>query len=742
MGKFYSDINKINCKYLLEATPFRIDPKVNFLHKLDEDTFFAHLYKTSNKGVNYKENELFDRRVLDALKDVDYEYAKVEMVHIAGYGGCGKTTFVRHLLWKRQKESKFTYEVIDYEGIVTAAEPLLTRVSKRLERYYGQSLILFLKRIAREEIFDMNRFSNALQKISWLAEYLEKENCIDEYCLKKFLKEQIPLFEKMEDFLAYLLTLDFFILLYKQCQTETKDSIIILIDNVDSLSDLHEESMLISAIKDFITNCNFFFGHNLDCQGIFEGKSLKNIIENTKLVFFLTTRIVTIKRYMELYPDLENMYGWNSVFMPEHYYDHRGIINCRVKYYLEKEKDSHSKTIGELLKVKELSEVAYYNNNFKRLFNGNIRFCVERLCDIALNYSDSGIVQQCIDLYKLRNEIPEAITGSNGMILAMVLTEFKNNGVYKDKLRLSECKQDNEVSLSRIILTILREKGGRCSMLELYELLSPFYKIEDITNDTWALNEMCREIWRRLLMFNVKFPTHSIELRKQAQAYEKGNFKITEYSEVNLCPSGLAYIDYVIPHFEFMLSRHNYNVQLFDDNRLWPLFANSSEDLITSAEFKYRFEKKINWVYQDVKDCCFNSVHFSNQVCDYYKITRDDYINNTVYNYQALAADGTARLKQSYESRLIFSHIGYIERYRRYLLKKHKKKDDTYLADINQRLIRFIKLYLCLYTNGDICYQTNKQNEAARELIEAIDFIARAGYRDYKTKIETKGVSV
>ena len=61
--KFYTDITNINCKYLLEATPFRIDPKVNFSHKLDEETFFIHLYQEADRGTNYKENELFERKL-------------------------------------------------------------------------------------------------------------------------------------------------------------------------------------------------------------------------------------------------------------------------------------------------------------------------------------------------------------------------------------------------------------------------------------------------------------------------------------------------------------------------------------------------------------------------------------------------------------------------------------------------------------------------------------------------------
>lgn len=737
MNKFYGDIEKINCKYLLEATPFRIDPKVNFSRKLSEEVFFSYLYEEPSSGINYKDNELFNRKVSDALKDVQNEYAKVEMIHIAGYGGCGKTTLVRHLLWNQNKQNRIAYEIVDYEGTETAADPLLVRVSHRLKEFNGTEFIKFIWAVANEEILNMNRFHSCLYQMTKLTEYLIENDETDEFSIKNHLKSQIKLFENKEDFLVYLLTLDFVMLLYGEYQEESKRPFIILIDNVDSLSDLHEESMLVSAIKDFITNCNFFFGQNINCSGSFGGKSLSQFIEKTKLVFFLTTRIVTIKRYNELYPDLENLYGWNSATMPEHYYDHKRIINTRINYYLNLEKDKDSETIRELSRIKSLSEVAYSNYNFKRLFNGNIRFCIERLCDIVANYGNSSIVQQCLDLYKMRNRIPEAITGANGMLLAMLLAEFKNNDVYREKLQLSECKQDDEVSLSRLILTLLREKGNRCSMLELYNLLSPFFDVDDITNEIWSLNESSRKIWRRLLLFNVKFPKNSIELQKQGQEYRKNNIEIQDYSEVDMCTSGKAYIEYVVPHFEFMLSRHNHSIELLENGKSQPLFAESSEVEIDTNKLKYRFEKKISWVYQDVCDCCYNSVHFSDKVCAHYNISRDDYINNTVYNYMAHAQDGTVRFKQSYESRLIFSHIGYIERYRRYLLKKYSQKKEDYIADINERIINFIKKYLSLYTNKETCYQSEVQNKAAKELENAIEKIQQSGYRDYVTKIET-----
>lgn len=245
-----------------------------------------------------------------------------------------------------------------------------------------------------------------------------------------------------------------------------------------------------------------------------------------------------------------------------------------------------------------------------------------------------------------------------------------------------------------------------------------------------------------MLLFNVKFPKSCAELKTQEYAYRNKSVDSNDYSEVEMCTSGNAYVEYVVPHFEFMLSRHDHNIELFINSRCQPLFTDDSEKMVTNGQYKYKFERKINWVYEDVRDCCYNSVHFSDQVCRYYGIERSDYIQNTVYNYMAQASDGTVRFKQSYESRLIFSHIGYIERYRRYLLKRHEKDDLKLKADLNERTIKFIKLYLNLYGDLNTCYPTEAQNYAAKELMEEIRKIEDAYFMDFSTKIETKTVTV
>lgn len=258
----------------------------------------------------------------------------------------------------------------------------------------------------------------------------------------------------------------------------------------------------------------------------------------------------------------------------------------------------------------------------------------------------------------------------------------------------------------------------------------------------WKLSEISRNHgWRRLLLFDVIVPSSLEELKKQAIRYDNGDKNVANYSELVICTAGQAYMEFVIPHFEFMLSRHELGVGTSAHSRYQPLFAGSSEQNISSNHDKvlYRFEKKIEWVYKDVEDCCYNSVMFADQVQKHFHITRGEYINSTYYNYHPVGWDHDVGPKQSYESRLIFRHVGYIEKYRCYLLNKRKELPFVQRVDINRRLVTWIVKYLKLYKNPYKCYQTEAQTVAADALLELTREISNSQFTDFTTRIELNG---
>ena len=110
--------------------------------------------------------------------------------------------------------------------------------------------------------------------------------------------------------------------------------------------------------------------------------------------------------------------------------------------------------------------------------------------------------------------------------------------------------------------------------------------------------------------------------------------------------------------------------------------------------------------WKEVEDCCHNSVMFADRIQKHFKITHGEYIYNTYYNYHPVGWNHDVGPKQSYESRLIFRHMRYIEKYRCYLLNKRKELPFAQRVDINRRLIAWIVKYLKLYQNSHSCSAT------------------------------------
>ncbi len=750
MEKFYEGSRE--CEHLLQATPYTKEPRNRFDNNLTKRIFFENLYTERSRRSEFSaENDLFDNRIEQIKKDLNNKFSKVSMIHIAGYAGCGKTTYIHHLLWSLRDEIGI-YDVIDFESCKRASEPFIYRLARLFQKKYDiYELLDYFEKIDSRALYNVNRFHEQLPMLKKFADRVkimlaEKNEVIEdtyrillELFEDGYLNTQTDLRAARREFVSFLLFLEFVLLLFDRFREARDNSIFLVIDNADSLSNLSEESLLLEAIKEFENDCNYFFAWNMENDGIFKGKKVSDVLKNTKLCMFFTTRIATIKKYESLEPDWEKLDGWVSIRFPAHYYDHKEIMDHRIEYYLSLE-DSASPVAKDLQLVKKLAEVAYHNYNFMRLFNGNYRVCVDKICSI-LHMAQRSQVQELFRLYAERSENPDAIEGANGYFLSMILTVFKDDGVYSDVLNLSPCRKDGTISLSRIIMTILREKGDRCSLLDLMELLTPIgYNALQICIQSWNLSEVSRNHgWRRLLLFDVIVPSSLEDLKKQATRYEKkGDRNVANYSELVICTAGQAYMEFVVPHFEFMLSRHQLGVGTSARSRYQPLFAGSSEQSFIGDNGKvlYRFDKKIEWVYKDVKDCCYNSVTFADQVRKHFQITRREYISSTYYNYHPVDWDHEAGPKQSYESRLVFRHVGYIEKYRCYLLRKKEDLPFELRVDINRRLVEWIVKYLELYKDSYKCYQTETQNAAANALLELTRTIRRSQFTDFTTRIE------
>lgn len=159
MKKFYEDIKINECEHLLQATPYTKETRNNFDGNLTKNIFFQHLYtERSRKSEFAAENDLFDNRIEQIRKDIYNKFGKVSIINIAGYAGCGKTTYIHHFLWSMRDEIGI-YDVIDYESCKRASEPFINRAARLIHTKYNiHELTDYFEKIASFSLYNVNRF--------------------------------------------------------------------------------------------------------------------------------------------------------------------------------------------------------------------------------------------------------------------------------------------------------------------------------------------------------------------------------------------------------------------------------------------------------------------------------------------------------------------------------------------------------------------------------------------------------
>lgn len=718
----FSEIETVRLCDLFLATPYTIDVSRNFGFKLDEKIFQTNLYtssfdetRISNQSV--EKNVKFDRTVKEVLLGLTDRYSKVNVLHISGVTGCGKTTYIRHLLW-RFKDVIGQYEIIDYEGCTSDEQPFIARIIKLLGEYPSEVVSDFFNAIIcgqEKGIFELTAFSDLIPYLQCFKRLLVEIDVNKESIYEIIHMVRNKCSSKIE-YLRFLITVEFLLILISRFLKKEDNPIVLVIDHFDHVSYLSgNEEILLSAIIQFSKDCNYFFADNYNSTQTFHNKSVERVFQNTKLQIILTTRLTSGRRYESFYPDWELMHGWTNVIFPENFYDQKAIISTRVNFFNQIENIHQSLVARKLLYVRGLSEVAYYTPTFSRLFNGSIRFCIYTLCDIVERYPEQ-MIKEVFSLY--HSSSGKAIyIGAVGFFMGLLLDYFKMHGIFEEKLHLKSYHYSCEaIPLSRIVLTVLREKGGRCSLLDMFVLLEPLgITTETIIRTIWDLSMSSRNIWRSLIVFEMHVPITESDLIEQAKMFKRKIYDVKEYTELVMCSSGDAYLSDVLSHFEYMQSTYDLHRGINEMTYL-PLFANDSEEIIigNNGEEIYRFELKIRRVFNEVRKCCHNSRRFAALVMAKEGLSEYEYLNLSFYNYHTSSLYDWQDYKLSYESRIIFAHIAYIDNYRRYLLVKYRHEGFQKQNELSQKLIEWIITYLKLCKHKDVLLSPNQEETVAR----------------------------
>ena len=685
---------------------------------IDKETFYE-------KGVYVKPSKDLCEKCHRSVKEGN---SRIKLFHINGYAGCGKTLLAHYMMYNYGYDDDYYYEFDQGEGKEYSLSYIREMMIHKLGERIGETA--FRKREFMVEFADVGKniygetldykmLHQLIYDDSWLTAAINGDLVCD--TLMQFIvtikdsMRQIadPKIYDINEIIKFLLMCDY---LWRCSEVIVKGDyqegkyVFCLLDNLDNLSrdavvdlyvDIHDVIRKLTEQRSMIYHYN------------------ENRLTHIKCILLFPTREVTHRRLKEglrrrNQEYLLQMNGAVATFELEGNCPQLDeIIAARKKHWSDKVPNGDH--IGKIEIIESLMKIPYVNGQFSELLNGNYSHCVDRIIDLWNEMPEW--VAKCAKMQVDREYGADyarcSQEGTRGVLLRMLLELFKERNIYDSvtnrdetdcfnfngKLGLSELNSESSeggysVSISRLLLTFIRSSiDGRVRINHIFKCFACLDGYE-ICRYLFALSENIRDTWRRLIVFSANIPHNVTDLYSQYERYKSDSSTPTvEFTEVEICLSGRTYIRTVVPNFEFYLSRLNMENGI-DVNP--PLF---SEKSLCNRQGTRVCMHSIEKVLQSIEHCASEIYRYDADMIDgCIRIGELDYIGKLFVESQSYQ-----RAKQSHLSRIIFSHISYIERFRRYLLyitNGESGRDNGFSDEavyINQQLISFILRYLVLF---------------------------------------------
>jgi ABC-type oligopeptide transport system ATPase subunit len=656
---------------------------------------------------------------------------------LKGFSGCGKTTFIRWLI----KEIIDTKETTFNSGSLKIYREYinLSFTSNSEKRYFEKTIIdiidrkfedykstfIFIER-NHDKIFP---HLNGIKNKSHLIADITTESKSSSLFKSAFdsLLDDLPV--------KTLLTI---CLLQKIIHVEEKkhDLCFFCIDNLDSF----DYSYL---LEDFWQD--FFYAYNklIDIRKEFDWSF--DIKKKLKVLYVLREHNYNLvkanfnKHASDVLRPLTH--DAFSIIQP----DVKKILENRVNYALNREIDINSdilKLINLILDEDDIFREKFY----LPLFNYDLRKLNQKIVEIATN---ENLLHFKFDFKKYGNLFkhrdPQFKNGARGIILhGFLKTLFNSEEKYPidpifDDDYLEDSSSQPFCSYCRLLITViynltcqddkrLNKKLDNLALITKEQFpLSKLISSLRIFNDTKEPIIPYKSIFYWLSKFyNLRNETvtHLInisekttntsrdisfdeELIESLQNQDFATNSIINNINIRINPSGVIYLRYLIPHFEFLAAYKYWREDKDEFSKLFkPLYLSTDYSTLNN---KYEFETLIDDVYSIVeKKKRGNDKFLEERIFKYSKV-------NNIGKY--LDSKFVLHLKdinsQLYSSRTITTHLRYLEYFRKYLIEDEafgnyvNQMKNLYgsnvksLKEIEKFILKYQKKYIDLYFNNE-----------------------------------------
>lgn len=696
--EFVSVLENTSAQKFLRANPYTKTDGVDFNGKVSEELFFNHFYVETAASK-------------EKISEIRYLIANSpeSTIIIRGYSGCGKTTFLHDLLYNYLHK----YNVIDCEkGIDNQDEdPILTKITFDLIDTINKDIINNQAKIFKtlKQVF----FDNYINSMA-VGRFLDGKMLSHKF-LRAFFDEdryedtidrinqgdELAKNDMAQILLAHLSALHgmqrLFLLVAWDISTnisqESNDiGNIFCIDNLDNVESDKIRKFLEYYTQFWINLINAFSEFDLAKWNI-DGYTLIQ-----KYAFILVLRETTYAKLSEHFNGQEK--GMVEEIVADKIYSDCNVFVRRNKF-LEDNKDSiPQRLLQDVKQIDLILSDRYIRKNLLALFNNDNNTAIRTLCVIQNEDSSNKNLLGYIRALRPSSDV----RGPYGIVLFLLLNYFKSKFYFDEHLMLYNFKQKTEnqpykYSASRLLLSYLSNFKEPVSLGQIFSYFDGIINLDDISHIFFQIYQLRFSNWRHLITFIDTPPVDYKWITTQTELYEKTHEKNDErYAKVQITEAGRMYLRTIAPHFEF------YSVRI--DNSL-PLFCSSFK----SPNSFQKYNSIIDRVYNAVNDCNQRIYDTVNDICRIRKWTYAEYIHS-----KFMYINPTSGNKQFHGERVIFSHIGYINAFRKYVILCEDIPKET-RASLNKAIASSINRYLTLY-QSNICLKSGT-NDTVYKILSA-----------------------
>lgn len=710
--RFTEEIEQLKAKKpslldLLISSPF--DDKMDIDEKLTESIFYERLYVED-------EYEDLAEELMQTIKGGIRSHT---VILISGYAGTGKSTFIRTFMKKTTPSFVHHYLTFDDRSIFPSISRTDDEILNLIKRY------LYTRNDIRKTIAFLvaNRGNlKAGQLISDnLYSYTKEPKPLEPDSILDLITE----FDIKDTFTCFFCH---FFLNFQENKTT-----MVYFDNLDNVKLEFLSSNFLAYFHESLVDANV-----LRKLGDFAEKEIS--LTNFRFIFCLRDANGALANHHLASRTPFNVVPFKIAFKPAFY---QRVIEKRLDFLTEIFAETHvfgKIPIDTARRIfKQLIEDSYFQRAFLPFFNNDYRTTVKALSDI---------LQKAEEYEDFTKGLSYVLRGN----LLFGLIRYALGKDYLEKYRESQIPSSSSgwCYIDRVLLTVImnRSKYNRgkheigmseSDPWESYYLVDCIQQLEEF----YSVRELLAAV-SRCFLYHERNWTHLLTISSvNITRKEQGDF-ISEFCEkyaarerldsrdranlnnirVRVNPAGFTFVRYILIHFEF------YSNLVRNQN---PLSIRASE--IDSRPKSFQFEDTIDRVIELVSFHIKSMETFYNE--KYAKVIGPlDSFYSSDYCFRHLGNANIALEKGYFHStRIINSHINYIDQFRGEVLRKFKNSGGEILKRINSILIGKIQSYIDLLRDS---IDERGKNDFISDFEEAIRAIEADFGRAAEIKIEKK----